>query len=91
VPGDNSCLFWAAALAYLTPVKYDDSEFSQRFKKLFGAEESVKLICVKEFIQEYNSSSNNCHGVALGNLIKVKFRNRGIDELFGNFQFINNS
>jgi ankyrin repeat protein len=32
---DPSSLFWSVALAYLIPVKQDDSEFQERFKKLF--------------------------------------------------------
>ncbi|AGJ99301.1 Ankyrin repeat domain protein [Wolbachia endosymbiont of Drosophila simulans wNo] len=44
VPGDGSCLFWSAALAYLTPVKFDNNEFCKRFYKLFGDGHDVQII-----------------------------------------------
>lgn len=44
VPGDGSCLFWSVALAYLTPVKFDDYAFHERFKELFASDHDVHSI-----------------------------------------------
>ncbi|QUI60445.1 ankyrin repeat domain-containing protein [Wolbachia endosymbiont of Spodoptera picta] len=44
VPGDGSCLFWSVALAYLTPVKFDDYAFHERFKELFTSDHDVHSI-----------------------------------------------
>lgn len=44
VPGDGNCLFWSVALAYLTPVKFDDDIFCERFKKLFTNDHDVHAI-----------------------------------------------
>lgn len=54
VPSDGSCLFWAATLAYLIPVKYDVSAFAERFKNLFGEEELGRVQHVQGLIQAYN-------------------------------------
>ncbi|MFP3022542.1 MAG: ankyrin repeat domain-containing protein, partial [Wolbachia sp.] len=44
IPGDGSCLFWSVALAYLTPVKFDDYAFHERFKELFASDHDVHSI-----------------------------------------------
>ncbi|MGL9726217.1 MAG: ankyrin repeat domain-containing protein [Wolbachia sp.] len=38
VHGEGDCLFWFVALAYLTPVKFDDYAFRERFRKLFTSD-----------------------------------------------------
>ncbi|WP_237342887.1 tetratricopeptide repeat protein [Wolbachia endosymbiont of Folsomia candida] len=89
VPADGSCLFWAAALAYLTPVKYDDNSFQERFEKLFGSVDSEELEQIQELIKSYNPSSNNVairDDETIRRLVTEEFRNRVVNEIFNNKQ-----
>ncbi|KAL1490451.1 hypothetical protein ABEB36_013140 [Hypothenemus hampei] len=55
VPADNSCLFWAATLAYLIPVKNVNFLFQQRYKTLFGNQEDIQRIHhAQSLVQNYN-------------------------------------
>ncbi|MCC8369105.1 MAG: hypothetical protein LN573_03430, partial [Rickettsia endosymbiont of Oxypoda opaca] len=59
VPGDGSCLFWATALAYLIPVEDNSVAFAERFKRLFGEEESANIRHIRELIRKYDPFANN--------------------------------
>ena len=57
-PGDVG-LFMSIILAYLMPVKNNDSEFIVRYEKLFGKNENTesKFSFVKSFIQTYDPTA----------------------------------
>ncbi len=81
VPGDNSCLFWAAALAYLLPVKNDPMVFQGNFLRLFGIEEINHLDFIKLHIQNYHPDSNTSlfRDDTFNRLIRNVFRERVIN------------
>ncbi|WP_341789706.1 ankyrin repeat domain-containing protein [Rickettsia endosymbiont of Polydrusus tereticollis] len=80
VPGDGSCLFWATALAYLIPVEDNSVAFAERFKRLFGEEESGNIGHIRELIREYGPLSNNVRSDRIFNrLITRILRNRVVD------------
>lgn len=103
VPGDGSCLFWATTLAYLIPVEDNSVVFAERFKRLFGAEESGNISYIRELIKEYDPFSNNIRSDRILNrLVTRVLRNRVVDYISsdadryrefitGNFnQYLNN-
>lgn len=80
VPGDGSCLFWATTLAYLIPVEGDSAVFAERFKRLFGEEESRNIKYIRELIKEYDPFSNNIRSDRTFNrLVTRVLRNRVVD------------
>lgn len=80
VSGDGSCLFWATALAYLIPVEDDSAVFAERFKRLFGEEESANIRHIRELIKEYGPFSNNVRSDRIFNrLVTRVLRNRVVD------------
>ncbi|AGJ99493.1 Ankyrin repeat domain and putative OTU-like cysteine protease [Wolbachia endosymbiont of Drosophila simulans wNo] len=79
VPGDGNCLFWSVALAYLTPVKFDDYAFYKRFKKLF--EEGYDVQAMQKLIQDnINVYGNN----TLRKLVTKVFRIEVIHAMYSN-------
>ncbi|MES2141653.1 MAG: hypothetical protein V4471_02025 [Pseudomonadota bacterium] len=89
VPGDNSCLFWAAALAYL--ISMEEGQFEEACRTLFGScfstdlEEkiffSVHLEDIKEEITNFNlhSVQNLENNHIFVNLIRVNFRRQVVN------------
>lgn len=59
VPGDNSCLFWSALLAYLLPIIKDKSEFGRRFILMFGKENLNYINDVHTLLEKYNPLDHN--------------------------------
>nr|WP_253308677.1 ankyrin repeat domain-containing protein [Rickettsia endosymbiont of Ceutorhynchus assimilis] len=80
VPGDNSCLFWAVTLAYLTPVKDDHNVFKTRFQKLFGHQNQLSTIqkCIQKY--DHNIPNNDI----FKNLVTQDFRNMVCDYIADN-------
>lgn len=76
VPGDGSCLFWSVALAYLTPVKFDDYAFHERFKKLFASDHDVHSI--QRLMQ---SNANIYEDSVMRQLVTKTFRHEVADEV----------
>ncbi|OAM03091.1 OTU domain-containing protein [Wolbachia endosymbiont of Dactylopius coccus] len=78
VPADGSCLFWAVALAYLTPVKNNDALFRQRYEALFGNGETVTqgLDHIKNLVQNYNTYDDT-----FVDLVRNTFRSRVVDHI----------
>ncbi|XCA36015.1 MAG: ankyrin repeat domain-containing protein [Wolbachia endosymbiont of Armadillidium vulgare] len=74
VPGDGSCLFWSVALAYLTPVKFDDYAFHERFKELFTSDHDVHSI--QRLMQ---GNANIYEDSAMRQLVTKTFRNEAVD------------
>src|SRR5690625_449080 len=85
VPGDNSCLFWAAALTYLIPVKDDDITLRERFGRLFGFDHLEKSFDhVKNFLQSYSpfqASEDAYQNEKLGKLIQRIFRKKVVGHI----------
>lgn len=80
VPGDGSCLFWATTLAYLIPVEDDSAVFAERFKRLFGEEESGNISYIRELIKEYDPFANNVRSDRTFNrLVTRVLRDRVVD------------
>jgi predicted acylesterase/phospholipase RssA/tetratricopeptide (TPR) repeat protein/ankyrin repeat protein len=81
VPADNSCLFWAAALAYLLPVINNKNEFKARFISIFGEGELNQSIGILSLLKTYNPFSNTFLFVdsKLNYLIREQFRKRVIE------------
>lgn len=81
VPGDNSCLFWAAACAYLVPVINNQAVFQTRCLTLFGDESSDKVDLIKNFFSTYNpfSALKLFENPTLNILIREQFRSRVIE------------
>ena len=77
VPHDNSCLYWAAALAYLLPT-FDDHSFQERFIKLFGETEIAQQEHVKNLIKAYNpfSCTKLFEDHKVNRLVRETFRGR---------------
>ncbi len=73
VPGDHSCLFWAAAIAYLVSV--GGEQFEAACRTLFGSF-SANLEDIKEEIIGFNSQSlkNIQKNSAFVNLVRINFR-----------------
>ncbi|WP_375326528.1 hypothetical protein [Candidatus Tisiphia endosymbiont of Nemotelus uliginosus] len=85
VPGDGSCLFWATALAYLLPVENDSTAFLERFKRLFGEEESGNVRYIRELIRENSPFSNDIRSDrTLNRLVTRVLRNRVVDYMLSN-------
>ena len=81
VPGDNSCLFWAATCAYLVPVIDDPSVFETRCLRLFGAENSDKVDLIKTLFSSYNpfSAQEIFKHPTINSLVREQFRSRIIE------------
>ncbi|KHO02170.1 hypothetical protein JS61_08070 (plasmid) [Rickettsia felis] len=80
VAGDGSCLFWATALAYLIPIEDNSAVFAERFKRLFGEEESGNIKHIRELIKEYDPFSNNVRSDRIFNrLVTRVLRNRVVN------------
>lgn len=73
VPRDHSCLFWAAAIAYLVSMRGE--QFEEACKTLFGSF-SATLEDIKEEIIGFNSQSlkNIQKNSAFVNLVRINFR-----------------
>ncbi|WP_425383920.1 ankyrin repeat domain-containing protein [Wolbachia endosymbiont (group B) of Anania hortulata] len=76
VPGDGSCLFWSVALAYLTPVKFDNNKFCKRFYQLFGDGHDVQTI--QRLIQ---GDVHICQNDMLRWLVEKIFRERVVEKM----------
>ncbi|WP_264375514.1 ankyrin repeat domain-containing protein [Wolbachia endosymbiont (group B) of Sphaerophoria taeniata] len=76
IPGDGSCLFWSVALAYLTPVKFDDYAFHERFKELFASDHDVHSI--QRLMQ---SNANIYEDSVMRRLVTKTFRCEVADEV----------
>ncbi len=78
VPGDDSCLFWAVALAFLLPVLEEDKKFQDRYIKLFGNLNHLQY--VQEILKKYNPFSDTSIFLdnAMNKLIREEFRARVI-------------
>lgn len=76
VPGDGNCLFWSVALAYLTPVKFDDGAFRERFQKLFASDNDIQAI--QKLIQ---GNTDIYKDNRLRRLVTEVFRGRVIDKI----------
>lgn len=56
-PHDNSCLFWAAVMCYLLPVREDTEAFKQRFSQLFGDAELEHAQALRQHLKNYQPFS----------------------------------
>lgn len=83
VPGDNSCLFWAATCAYLIPVIHTPTDFQQRYLQLFGEESIEFLTAIQTLFSQYNPFTNTqlFGNTELKDLVKEKFRARVIEHI----------
>ncbi|WP_341794403.1 hypothetical protein [Rickettsia endosymbiont of Rhinocyllus conicus] len=84
VPGDDSCLFWAVALAYLTPVKDDHNVFKTRFRKLFGHQNQLSTIqkCIQKY--DHNIPNNDIFKNLMSSLVTQDFRKMVCDYISDN-------
>ena len=80
VPKDGNCLFWAIALAYLTPVMDEQELFRERFIKLFGDYDITVIDNIQVLIKGYNPFKNTdndiLHDTQFFSMVAEKFRTR---------------
>ncbi|WP_206663913.1 ankyrin repeat domain-containing protein [Wolbachia endosymbiont of Laodelphax striatellus] len=86
VPGDGSCLFWSVALAYLTPVKFDNDTFCERFKKLFTSKYNARL--TQRLIQQVNADLYKDNTLIM--LVTRVFRDEVANAMYSNREVLKN-
>jgi hypothetical protein len=72
VPGDNHCLFWAAALGLLLPTLDNNKDFDNVYSRLFGEEEhyftndgnTISVQNLRKTIKEYLRSCDPTKNIA---------------------------
>ena len=79
VPSDNSCLFWAAAVAYLIPVGNDETTLKKRCEHLFGDHMSIDIKYIKDWLQDLQLKDHPSS--IIKELVTEKFRGRVVDQL----------
>ena len=83
VPADDSCFFWAAALAFLLPVRTDTGTLDGRLNKLFGDLSAEQMQDVVRLIQIYQPGVNEeiFSDKIMRTLVREVFRSRVMDHM----------